>query len=196
MLEMGQPDYPPEVRAMLAKIGRDRMALESDLASLTSLEEDIIGTYGAPPPLETEKAPHEPSRPRRGGPAPRQECPLSEEEIVRIADPEAILEAFAQALPAPTVYPTAAARWITGAGVVDRAVDSYRVTLRRLVEARPGTWRKEEDGGFTHVPTEERKRENQEPTEVPEELGNDGSEQDHRAPETLDQEREIDDDMT
>lgn len=196
MLEMGQPDYPPEVRAMLAKIGRDRMALESDLASLTSLEEDIIGTYGAPPPLETEKTPDEPSRPRRGGPAPRQECPLSEEEIVRIADPEAILEAFAQALPAPTVYPTAAARWITGAGVVDRAVDSYRVTLRRLVEARPDTWRKEEDGGFTHVPTEELNRANQETPVDPERHGNEIPGEEDRPPEALEQEREIDDDMT
>ena len=187
MLEMGEPEYPPEVRAMLSKLGRDKARLKLELTSITSLEARILADYG-PPPLNLISAPEEIPRSRGGSRAPRPECPLSDDEIRKVADPAAILEAFARALPDASIYPTASARWITGARLVSRDSRSYRVTLRRLMENNPDIWRKESDGGFTHIPTRER-------SQAPEDHGSESPDQENQPLQEPEQGHHFDDSL-
>ena len=201
MMEVEQPEeYPSEVLQMYEKLDRDKATLDDELAaiqeklsSIDSLRARLIADYG-PPSLSKLKGNQSGiPRPRRGIRVPPRECPLSDEEIMELADPDAILEALAQALPEPKVFPTESARWITSVGVVDRDFRSYRVSLRRLMENNPETWRKEADGGFTHISTEERNRSTQEPKEANEAQGNEIPDQGNLALGVTDRVQEIDD---
>ena len=203
MMEVEQPEeYPSEVLQMYEKLDRDKATLDDELAaiqeklsSIDSLRARLIADYG-PPSLSKLKGNQSGlPRPRRGSRVPPRECPLSDEEIMELADPDAILEALAQALPEPKVFPTESARWITGVGVVDRDFRSYRVSLRRIMENNPAVWRKEADGGFTHIPTEERNRSTQEPGEDADAHGNGGPNQGNRPLEAFERGQKIDDSL-
>ena len=201
MTEVVEPeDYPPEVSTMVQKLNRDEDLLEEELRSIEvrlkkirSLRGQLVTDYGPPPFSKCMNTSVEISRSGSRRPNIQRECPLSDDQIIETADEEAILTAFAQALPAPTIYPTESARWITAAGLVDRHFRSYRVSLRRIMENNPHIWRKEPDGGFTHIPTEERNLSEQKPKETVEVLGNESPDQNYLAQGVTSRVQEIDD---
>ena len=189
-------EYPPEVDAMLVRLNRDEdilkeqlRSIEVKLASIAELRERILDQYGQPPTLTTAGIAARMPR-SRSRTSDRRECPLTDDEIRALADEDLLLTAFAQALPEPKIFATESARWITGAGVVNRDPRSYRVTLRRKMDAAPDVWRKEPDGGYTHIPTEERmSRQDREHRD----LGNGALDQENGALEALGREQDFSD---
>ena len=163
MVEEAQTEYPREVREMYEKLNRDEFKVRLELDKISSLKEQLELVYGPPPSIPAKTGDKSPgSTASSASPGPGTGCPLSGDVMKKLADPAAILEALAQELPGARVNPTTSARWITGAGVVDKHFRVYRVTLRRLMERNPATWRAEGGGWFTHIPTEERLRAEQE----------------------------------
>ena len=169
MVEVAQTDYPREVRDMYDKLNRDEVTARRELDLILSLKDQIILVYGLPPASGLPRTGVKNRRSTAGNADmdPGTECPLSDDAMRKLADPVVILEALAQELPDARVKPTASARWMTSAGVVDKNFRTYRVTLRRLMEKNPGTWRKEGDGWFTHIPTEARIQAEKETLQVP-----------------------------